>query len=60
MEGYRALLRELVREFCAETDSPQGRRALEDFGALLGRFWLVKPIAADLQTLLSRLVDRGE
>ena len=60
VEGYRALLRELVREFCAETDSPWGKRVLEDFGGLLGRFWLVKPIAADLQSLLSRLLERAE
>jgi len=54
-EPYRHRLRANIREFVEETGSAWGRRLLEDFHDYIGRFWLVKPKAADLDRLLSRL-----
>jgi len=55
MEPYRNHLRESIREFAAETGSEWGGYLLENFEDYLGKFWLVKPKAADLDRLLSRL-----
>ena len=55
MEPYRNHLRGSIREFVAETGSEWGAHLLENFEDYLGKFWLVKPKAADLDRLLSRL-----
>ena len=55
MDAHRHYLLELIREFVAETGSPWGRAVLEDFRGYLPRFWLVKPKAADLHTILDTL-----
>ena len=41
----------------AETGSLWGQRVLGDFNELIGRFWLVKPTAADIETLLDTLLQ---
>ena len=55
MEAHREYLRELIREFVAETGSAWGRAVLDDFRGHLPHFWLVKPKAADLHTILDTL-----
>ncbi len=55
MEPYRNHLRANIHEFVEETGSAWGRRLLDDFADYVGKFWLVKPKAADLDHLLSRL-----
>jgi glutamate synthase (NADPH/NADH) large chain len=60
VESYRGFLRTLIADFADQTGSPWGRRLVEDFAALLPRFWLVKPVAADIGTLLDRLLERAE
>ncbi|MCB1733017.1 MAG: glutamate synthase large subunit, partial [Halieaceae bacterium] len=55
MEPYRNHLRGSIREFVTETRSEWGAYLLENFEDYLGKFWLVKPKAADLDRLLSRL-----
>ena len=55
MEPYRNHLRANISEFVAETGSQWGEELLENFADYLGKFWLVKPKAADLDRLLSRL-----
>ncbi len=55
MEPYRNHLRANIREFVEETGSEWGAHLLESFEDYLGKFWLVKPKAADLDRLLSRL-----
>ena len=55
MEPYRNHLRSSIREFVTETRSEWGAYLLENFEDYLGKFWLVKPKAADLDRLLSRL-----
>jgi len=54
-EPYRHHLRATLQEFVDETGSAWGQMLLEDFGDYVGKFWLVKPKAADLDRLLSRL-----
>ena len=54
-EPYRHHLRASIAEFVEETGSMWGRMLLEEFTDYVGRFWLVKPKAADLDRLLSRL-----
>ncbi|GLS24506.1 glutamate synthase large subunit [Marinibactrum halimedae] len=59
-EGHRNHLRGVIEEFVAETGSAWGQEILDDFEDYLGRFWLVKPKAADLASLLDRVTKRGE
>ncbi|PLW84230.1 glutamate synthase large subunit [Kineobactrum sediminis] len=55
MEAYRNLLRTRIREFAKETGSAWGAELLDNFEDYLGKFWLVKPKAAEFDQLLSRL-----
>jgi glutamate synthase (NADPH/NADH) large chain len=55
MEAYRNYLRELIEEFVAETGSKRGQEILNDFRSWVRKFWLVKPKAAALDTLLDDL-----
>ena len=57
MEPHRHYLRGLIEEFVAETGSPWGRQILADFRRYASKFWLVKPKAADLATLLDTLLQ---
>jgi len=59
-EGYRNHLRGVITEFVAETGSAWGLEILEDFDGFIGKFWLVKPKAADLQQLLDNMRTRPE
>jgi glutamate synthase (NADPH/NADH) large chain len=55
MEAYRKYLRELIEEFVAETGSKRGQEILGDFRSWVRKFWLVKPKAAELDSLLDDL-----
>jgi glutamate synthase (NADPH/NADH) large chain len=55
MEAYRNYLHGVVREFVQETGSARGQYILDHFDQMVRRFWLVKPIASDLATLLDTL-----
>ncbi|MHA1567989.1 MAG: glutamate synthase large subunit, partial [Alphaproteobacteria bacterium] len=55
MEAYRNHLREVVTEFVAETGSPRSQQILNDFESAVRHFWLVKPKAATLESLLEDL-----
>ncbi len=55
MAHYREHLHSLVAEFAADTRSDWGYEVLRDFDLHLGRFWLVKPKAAEIETLLDTL-----
>jgi glutamate synthase (NADPH/NADH) large chain len=57
MEAYRSHLRFNIEAFSRETGSAWGAAILENFEDYVGKFWLVKPKAADLTQLLSRLRD---
>ena len=56
MEAHLNYLRNLITAFVAETGSAWGREILENFVDLVRHFWLVKPKASDLETLLSTLL----
>ena len=55
MEAYRNYLRELIGEFVKETGSKRGQEILDDFRSWVRKFWLVKPKAAGLDSLLDDL-----
>jgi glutamate synthase (NADPH/NADH) large chain len=55
MEPYRNHLRGNIREYVEETGSEWGAYLLENFVDYVGKFWLVKPKAAEFDRLLSRL-----
>lgn len=60
LEAHRNHLRGVIQEFVAETESAWGQHILDTFDHMIGRFWLVKPKAASLQSLLTSLGVRGE
>ncbi len=60
MEPYRNHLRGVIREHISETASDWARHILEDFDDYIGRFWLVKPKAANLRSLLASTRARPE
>ena len=54
-EAYRNYLRAMIDEYVAETKSQWGRYILDNFEDMIGKFWLIKPKAADIDTLLESL-----
>ena len=52
MEAYRNHLRQVIEEFVIETGSSRGEQILNNFEQAIGKFWLVKPKAASLESLL--------
>jgi glutamate synthase (NADPH/NADH) large chain len=60
MEPYRNYLRSVIREHVAETASEWASHLLENFDDYVGRFWLVKPKAASLKSLLASTRARPE
>jgi len=60
MEAYRRHLREIIEEYVAETGSARGEAILEDFSDFVRHFWLVKPKAASLGSLLAESRRRPE
>ena len=55
MELQRNYLLELIEDYVAETGSDWGQAILDDFRYYASRFWLVKPKAADLKSLIGAL-----
>ncbi|NGP53447.1 glutamate synthase large subunit [Thioalkalivibrio sp. XN8] len=55
MEAHLHHLRELLEAHARETGSAWGREILDDFRSYLPKFWLVKPKAADLESLIDSL-----
>ncbi|MGH8436602.1 MAG: glutamate synthase large subunit [Pseudomonas sp.] len=53
MESYRSHLQRVLAEYVEETSSEWGRNLLENLDDYLRKFWLVKPKAASLGSLLS-------
>ncbi len=51
-EAYRHNLEGMIIDFVAETGSAWGQEILENFEYFVSKFWLVKPKAANLQSLL--------
>jgi glutamate synthase (NADPH/NADH) large chain len=55
MEQNLHHLRGLIEAHVRETDSRWGAQILNDFRTYIGRFWLVKPKAAAIDTLIENL-----
>jgi len=55
MEAHLHHLRGLLEAHARETGSVWGREILDDFRSFLPKFWLVKPKAADLESLIDSL-----
>ncbi|WP_435102936.1 glutamate synthase large subunit [Arhodomonas sp. AD133] len=55
MEAHRHYLRDMIAEYVEETGSEWGREIVENFRDYVGRFWLVKPKAADIHEVLDTL-----
>jgi glutamate synthase (NADPH/NADH) large chain len=55
MEAYQHFLMDMIREHVRETESAWGKQVLDDFFTLLNKFWLVKPKAAEIGSLLDTL-----
>ena len=55
MENHRQHLRGLIRAHVGFTGSVWGQQLLDDFRDVAGRFWLVKPKAASLESLVDAL-----
>ena len=59
MEAHRTHLREVIEEFVKETGSERGQYILDHFADCIGKFWLVKPKAAELASLLEDMQRRA-
>jgi glutamate synthase (NADPH/NADH) large chain len=59
MEAHRNHLRDTIEEFVAETGSERGKYILENYADCVGKFWLVRPKAAELESLLEDLRRRA-
>ncbi len=55
MEAHSNYLQNLIEEFVTETGSEWGRSVLEEFDDIVRKFWLVKPKATELSSLLDTL-----
>lgn len=55
MEDYRSHLDQVLREYVEETGSDWGRHVQENLDDYSRRFWLVKPKASSLKTLLTSI-----
>ena len=60
MEPYRNHLRGVIQQHVAETSSEWGQEILDNFDDYIVRFWLVKPKAASLASLLNNMRSRPE
>jgi glutamate synthase (NADPH) large chain len=55
MEAHEQYLLDLIEDYVAATGSAWGSHILENFRDFIGRFWLVKPKASELATLLNTM-----
>lgn len=57
MEAHSHYLISQIQDFVNATGSAWGQTILDDFRSFAGRFWLVKPKAADVNSLIDSLRD---
>ncbi|MEX1033282.1 MAG: glutamate synthase large subunit [Cellvibrionaceae bacterium] len=60
LADYQTHLREIITSYVLETDSAWGRELLDNLRSWIGKFWLVKAKAAELDTLLATIKSRTE
>ena len=56
MEAYRNYLQDMIEDHVRETGSEWGQHLCDNFSDYAGKFWLVKPKAAELSSLLDSLL----
>jgi glutamate synthase (NADPH/NADH) large chain len=59
MEAHRNHLRDVIEDFVRETGSERGQYILDNFADCIGKFWLVKPKATELESLMDDLQRRA-
>ncbi len=59
MDSHAKHLRDTIQEFVDETGSEWGQHILDNFADMVGKFWLVKPKAAALTSLIDDLQRRA-
>ena len=59
LEGYRKHLKSYLQRFVEATDSVWGKHLLENFEDFIRLFWLVKPKAANIESLLESVRSRA-
>ena len=59
MEAHRNHLRDIITDFVDETGSERGQFILDNFADCARKFWLVKPKAAKLESLMANLQQRA-
>jgi glutamate synthase (NADPH/NADH) large chain len=55
MEAHQHYLKQMIQDHVEMTGSHWGKQILEDFRDYLGKFWLVKPKAADIGSLVQAI-----
>ena len=60
LADHQGHLREIIEEFTLETQSQWGQELLDNFDAWVGKFWLIKPKDASLDSLLANVKSRAE
>ncbi len=60
MEEYQSYLYDTLNDFVKHTNSGWGQHVLKNFEDFVGRFWLIKPKATDIQSLLNHIRARPE
>ncbi len=56
-EAHRAYLRKMIEQYVAETGSAWGQQILDNFADMVEKFWLVKPKASEIDSLLETLLN---
>jgi glutamate synthase (NADPH/NADH) large chain len=59
-ESHRVFLKNMIREHVAETGSAWGQELISNFSDYASKFWLVKPKAASLNSLLAQAHDNPQ
>ncbi|MFK5985754.1 MAG: glutamate synthase large subunit [Pseudomonadota bacterium] len=54
-EAHRGYLREKIESYVQQTGSAWGQEILDNFTTMIAKFWLVKPKAASIESLLDTL-----
>lgn len=57
MQPHKDYLRQMIEDYVAETGSTWGQQILDNFRESICNFWLVKPKASELESLLDSLMD---
>jgi glutamate synthase (NADPH/NADH) large chain len=55
MQSHLQHLQGLIEIHVGETHSPWGEEILNDFRTYIGKFWVVKPKAASIDSLMENL-----